>query len=97
MADIKIQVVRGETPSDHVDFRSPNGLGAKDGDFHTTAVEFTNVDDKTVEYVLDMAPVVNEFFDQLSALQPPQLSAVASALGVEGEGPFRIQVRVYDE
>ena len=94
--DVKLQVFRGDTPADHVDFRGDGFLGSPQ-DEHRTVVEGENVDQGFVDAVLNFGPQLNAMFDKLTAAQPSALASVADALGLHGEGPVRLAIRVYEE
>jgi len=94
--DVKLQIFRGDTPADHVDFRGDGFLGSPD-DEHRTVVEGENVDSAFVDAVLAIGPKLNAMFDTLTEAQPGALAQVATALGLSGKGPVRLALRVYDE
>ena len=94
--DVKLQIYRGDTPANHVDFRGDGFLGSPD-DEHRTVVEGENVDQGFVDAVLNFGPQLNAMFDKLTSEQPAALEHVADALGLNGNGPVRLAIRVYDE
>jgi hypothetical protein len=98
MPDIKFQLMRGNTPPEHVDFRKSTGgfIGSPD-DEHTTFLEITNAASEIVDFVLREGPTVNKLFAELAKAEPDMVGGILTAIGVDGTGPIVPVVRVYDE
>lgn len=91
--DVKLQIYRGDTPSDHTDFRvSTGGFIGSPADEHRTIREFRTDD----ESWLERAKPINAAFDALTAEQPEIFAPIANLLGLSGSGPIRLGIRVYD-
>jgi len=99
--DLKFQAYRGDLGPDYVDFRGDNLKGSP-VDEHRTIVE-TRIKDGdlpegvTVDMILSMAKTANALFAILTSMQPTFAGALSGILGLDGEGPVKLAVRLYDE
>jgi hypothetical protein len=97
MASIKIHAFRGtHTGAEDCDFRGDKFVGHEQGDEHRTLLEVDPAPDALVEAVLEVGAKLNALFGELTAAEPDALGTVASALGLDGEGPVGLRVGVWD-
>ncbi len=96
MADIKLQVYRGETPPEHVDFRGDGFRGAP-VDEHRTIAEFRTHDEGVIQEMLVAAPAANRLLNRFSEEQDASLGHLASLVGLTGLGGIKLAVRVYGD
>lgn len=95
MADIKLQVYRGDLGPDYVDFRGDLLKGSPD-DEHRTVAEYRENDDADIADLLATAPIINKQFAKLTEKQPAALQPLASLVGLSGSGPVKMALRIYD-
>lgn len=98
MADIKLQVYRGELPPEHVDFRGEGFKGAPE-DNHRTVAEFRTHDEAVIAEILEAAPSVNRLFARFTPAGDGgnSLGHLASLVGLSGSGPVKLAARVYGD
>lgn len=96
MADIKLQVYRGELGPEYVDFRG-DGLQGSPVDEHRTVAEFRTHDEEVVAEILTAAPSVNRLLARFSAGQNSSFGNLASLVGLGGSGPVKAAVRIYGD
>lgn len=100
MADIKLQVYRGETPPEHVDFRGEGFRGSPE-DEHRTVAEFRTKDEAIVAEIIETAPSVNRLLEMFTrgadGAAGNNLGHLASLVGLDGSGSPKIAVRVYED
>lgn len=96
MADIKLQVYRGELAPEYVDFRGAGFKGSPE-DEHRTVAEFRTHDEGIVAEILATAPSVNRLLSRFSTGQDSNLGQLASLVGLGGAGPVKAAVRIYSD
>lgn len=95
MADIKLQVYRGNLGPEYVDFRGAGNVGAPE-DNHRTVAEYRENDDADIADILATAPTLNKHLAKLTEKQPSAFGPVATLVGLGGDGPVKMALRIYD-
>ena len=95
MADIKLQVYRGELPPEHVDFRGDGFKGSPE-DEHRTILEYREDDPAEIEALKEDLPALNRRLARFAAKQGGRAGDIAKVLGLGGSGPVKVAGRIYE-
>lgn len=111
--DLKLQIYRMYDGCGDVvkgiasaDFRGENFIGKLSDprnvrqieDFHRTPdTEVPRISEELADIALADAPVANALFAKIAEHQPDALGHLATALGLEGEGPVGLRLGVWDD
>lgn len=95
---VKFHVFRGPNAgTESCDFRGGEETA---GDIAHRTIPQLEVDpapEALVQKILEVGPELNEIFKEIGDHQPDVFGAIASALGLEGEGPVGLRVGVWDQ
>ena len=100
MASIKLHVFRtqmGDDGTENCDYRGGGEHGAGENDQHRTAMEIDPADESVINGILMKGPAANQAFKLLYSQQPDAFALIASALGLEGDGPIGLRLGVWDQ
>lgn len=97
MASFKIHIYRGPNDgTESCDFRGDNAIGSGQGDAHRTVIEVDPASDALIDETLLNGTSVNKLFNRLKETEPDMFGKLATALGLEGEGPVGLRAGIWD-
>lgn len=100
MASIKLHVFRvemGDDGTENCDYRGGGEHGAGEHDQHRTVTEIDPADESLINGILMKGAAVNQAMKLLYSQQPDAFALIASALGLEGDGPIGLRLGVWDQ
>jgi len=100
MPSIKLHVYRtemGDDGTESCDYRGKGEHGAGQNDQHRTIGEIDPATEDQIHDALEAGPAMNRQFAQMVMAQPSFAGAIASVLGLEGDGPVGLRLGVWDQ